>query len=610
VTDRVALALVPDLDQVARSPCPTWLDYDHRRRRVIFAAGDYRSEDHVLFVRADQRRAADVRLRLHLLSSKRAADLLNPYGMVARWFWRRYGKAIHERGGCQNAPLGRYLEWIARWAFSPEGWERTVWQSFVIGGRAAGAPAFIVDVAQHPSVPPFERRWREQRSIWNQAWFSTQRCANGLLLYARQIGSRDLERRARLCTEIALAAPQRHGLFPAVLTTGVQPMYTREHDTPDWSAAKWTSSDRRPASASADACHVVDAAHTCRMLLEWHDATNDARAFRYVMRFANRLIELQRASGAFPGWVEPDGRVAPDLIESGESAVAVTLLFELAARSKNAHTYRSAALRGLPFLERCIAGSRWEDFETWYSCCPMGRPGLVYSRNGVTKQSTLAMFWCAEAMLAAWRETRRARHLKLARRCIDELSLYQAVWDPPFLPAPAHGGFGVMNADSEWNDARQSVFAPLYLELYRDTGASELFERGVAALRASFSMLYCPENDGLRCAYERRFPFFGPESYGFTMENQGHGTGDPIGPFTIFSWGNGSALAAAATVKDRFGDVFIDSERQRAFGIDGCTARVTGDRVVIDDRFDRPALVAVYADGRRRMARRGRSLPL
>jgi len=36
------------------------------------------------------------------------------------------------------------------------------------------------------------------------------------------------------------------------------------------------------------------------------------------------------------------------------------------------------------------------------------------------------------------------------------------------------------------------------------------------------------------------------------MENQGHSGADPIGTFTIFSWGNGSALAAAATVRDRF----------------------------------------------------------
>ena len=259
-------------------------------------------------------------------------------------------------------------------------------------------------------------------------------------------------------------------------------------------------------------------------------------------------------------------------------------------------------MRGLAFLEGVIADARWEDFETYHSCAPWGAPELVgkrVPRNGVYKQNTLSIAWCAEAMLAAWLATRRPRFLDLARRCLDELSLYQAVWDPPFLPAPAHGGFGVMNADSEWNDARQSLFASLYLDLYRETGDLELFERGLSALRASFSMLYCPENTALAGAYERRFPFFGPESYGFMMENQGHGGGDPIGTFTIFTWGNGSALATAATILDRFGDVFIDDLRGRALPIDGVVARVRGRNVSLEDRYARDSLAVVYASGRK-----------
>jgi hypothetical protein len=339
-------------------------------------------------------------------------------------------------------------------------------------------------------------------------------------------------------TEIALAAPQREGLFPAVLVADEQG---------GW---RWSSSDRRPPSVTEEACHLVDAAFTCRQLLEWHGLTGDARALARVERFAERLVALQRPSGAFPGWVEPDGRVAAELAEGPESAVSVALLLEL-GRPEG----REAARRGLAFLEVIARDGRWEDFETYYSCASWGAPGQLgrrVERNGVYKQNTLSIAWCAEAFLLAGRAESDPVACGLARRCLDELSLYQAVWDPPFLPAPAHGGFGVMNADAEWNDARQSLFAPLYLELGRQMGDRELVERGVSALRASFSMLYCPENAALAQAYERRFPFFGPESYGFMMENQGHDVAQPIGPFTIFTWGNGSALAAVASVRDRF----------------------------------------------------------
>jgi hypothetical protein len=528
-----------------------------------------------------------------VLASARPADCRNPYRLAARFLWKRWGRPLHARGGSQRAPISAYLDHVTDWAIEREGWSETVWQSFSIGSQPAAAPVFIVNVSQHPSVPPDQRHWREPMSIWNQAWFSTQRCANGLYRHARQRSSRELERSARLMTEVALAAPEDEGLFPSVLLA-----------LPDWERARWTNSDRRPPSVSERACHVTDAAFTARMLLEWHALVNEPRALARALRFAERLVRLQRPSGAFPAWVEPDGRVAPELADSPESAVGAALLFELAELGHA--RFRDAALAAIAFLREPIAAGRWEDFETYYSCSRWGAPELLgrrVARNGVHKQNTLAIAWCADAMLRAWLATGEPNLLQLARRSIDELSLYQAVWDPPFLPAPAHGGFGVMNADVEWNDARQSLFAPLYLELYRHIGDAELFERGVAALRASFSMMYCPENEAIARAYEERFPFFGPESYGFMMENQGHG--DPIGTFTIFSWGNGSALAAAATVRDRFGDVYIDGARRRAFSIDGAHVEVRGERVLVTDRYQRPELEVVYASGKRRILKRG-----
>lgn len=518
-----AIAFIVDVGDLGTSR--TWLDYDHPKRTITIGSG-YRSDGHVFFVREPTSRGSEA--RVHVLTSSKAEDIANPFGMVSRWCFRKWG-----REPTIEPPIAKYLEHVVRFAFSrEEGWGESVWQDV---SESMGAPVFIVHTKQHPSVPPNERTWREPRSIWNQAWFSTQRCANGLLRYARQIGSSDLEARARKMTAIALSAPQdERGLFPSVL---------RAHED-TW---HWTSSDRRPESASPDACHVVDAAFTCRMLLEWHALTNDDRALAYVRAFAKGSIALQRPSGAFPGWIEPDGRIVPELAEGPESAVSAALLFELGEHE--------AALRCLPFLENVAREGRWEDFETYYSCARWGTPGARIARNGVFKQNTLSIFWTAEAFFQAWRVTKDRAHLAMARRCVDELSLYQAIWDPPFLPAPAYGGFGVMNGDAEWNDARQSLFAPLYLDLGTAMGDRELVLRGMHALRASFTMLYCPENPVLARAYEKRFPFFGKETFGFMMENQGHDPNEPIGTFTIFTWGNGSALAAAATVRDRFPEI-------------------------------------------------------
>ncbi|MDQ2799087.1 MAG: hypothetical protein M3Y13_05525, partial [Armatimonadota bacterium] len=473
---------------------------------------------------------------------------------------------------------------------------------FSIGSRRCGAPVFIVDVAQHPSIPLDKRKWREQKSVWNQLWFSNQRCANGLLRYARQTHSPDLEKRAFAMTQVALAAPQTDGLFPSVYTAGGGG-YSLYKDTPGWKDAHWTNSDRRPPGVTAQACHILDAAYTARLLLEWHDLVpKETEAVPYVRRFADRLCELQRPSGAFPGWVEPDGKVPSALAEGPESAMGATLLLEMSHRFPQEARYRAAAVKALHYLETGpVRQSRWEDFETYFSCSRWGGDhlGQVVPRNGVYKSNSLSPFWCAEAFLAGYHLLHDAHYLTLGRRCLDELSLYQQVWNPPWIPAACHGGFGVMNGDGEWDDARQSLFAPLYLDYYAATGHNEYFERGVAALRASFAMLYCPENVQVRRAYEHAHPEFGPESYGFMMENIAHGGPgtDVIGPFTIFTWGNGAALSTAALIHDHYGDIYVDSARQAAFGIDGCTASVENGAVHVHDRFNRPALLVRYGKG-------------
>jgi hypothetical protein len=127
---------------------------------------------------------------------------------------------------------------------------------------------------------------------------------------------------------------------------------------------------------------------------------------------------------------------------------------------------------------------------------------------------------------------------------------------------PVLGGLGVMNADGEWLDARQSLFAEVILNYGVELGEEEYIQRGLAALRASFVMMYCPENPEVKGLWEKRYPFFGPEDYGFTMENYGHGgvtsqEGEAMGVFTIYDWGNGAAAEAWNRLREHFGLDFL-----------------------------------------------------
>jgi hypothetical protein len=84
----------------------------------------------------------------------------------------------------------------------------------------------------------------------------------------------------------------------------------------------------------------------------------------------------------------------------------------------------------------------------------------------------------------------------------------------------------------------------------------------MAALKSSFSMMYCPENPITKEQWEIVYPFFNEKDYGFMMENYGHSgytspEGDGIGVFTIYDWGNGAASEAYNKIRDHYGeDIF------------------------------------------------------
>jgi hypothetical protein len=206
----------------------------------------------------------------------------------------------------------------------------------------------------------------------------------------------------------------------------------------------------------------------------------------------------------------------------------------------------------LAVVRDVVPSGRWEDFETYWSCSRWGRDDMVgrhVERNARYKQNTLAIYWTAEALTVAADVTGTSAWLEPARRCLDELLLYQASWQPSYLHVPVVGGFGVMNLDSEWNDARQSLFAEFIAASGTRFSCPEYRERGEAALRASFSMMFCPENPRSHQQWMQAHPCFTAADHGFMMENYGHGAitrpgGIGIGTFTIYDWGNGAAAEA------------------------------------------------------------------
>lgn len=616
--DSLVAAIVPDLDCVGRSAGNPWfMDLDASAQRCWLGMTLTDIPVHVGFKKKSGMKLGPgkVELAFYVTAYRDPAKPINPWQRVSRFLWDRWARPLYAKGEPVRVPMDTYVRHTYRWAF--EGWKH-VWQEFDLPARLAnggkgvrvGAPQFIVNVSQSPNYkgPWFQR---EFLSVWNQAWFSSLRSASGVARWARRVGDAELKRKADLTKALALAAPMTDGIFPAVIGTHNEKVTVAGKEVwrpKPWSQAFWTNSNRCPHNhgVSPEWYHVLDASWTCLLMLRWYDEIEkDPRLLDYARTYADKLLTLQDTDGFFPGWLHPKTlKPAKIMSQTPESAMSVTFLLKL-AKLTGKDAYRLAALKALDaLLVEIVPTGRWEDYETYWSCCRFGSDTMVgkkFTRNNMYKQNSLSMFWTAEALLAAWRETGKDTYLRWGRRTLDELGMCQQVWQPPFIYVPALGGFGVMNFDGEWNDSHQSLFAELFLDYYRATGDPRLFERGVAALKASFIMMYCPENPQQMQQYERAHPFFGPEDYGFMMENYGHGgwtspQGGGIGPFTIYDWGNGAASEARNRIVDHYGDVYVDRRRGRAFGLDSIRVEQTADGFKLIDLAGKPRKIRVVSD--------------
>ena len=573
-SDHRQLILVPDLDLLGQqnntsNPYSGWyMDMNARTHRLTLGLSRSYIKEHVLYYRKAGAVYPPGRrtVGFYLFTSDDAAQLFDPWEKPLSFCWDQWGQSLFLQGEplpARNIPL--CVSQTYQWAFGS--WKNSVWQSPPLGNKKVGAPAFIVNVTQSPNWKG-DVDEREMRSIWNQAWFNSLRSASGLYRYAREKKDSTLLDYARQTKELALAFPQKDGFFYAVIAT---PMTTVNkngkllHRSTGWKNYYFGNSNRNPLTDDIrrSPFHILDMSCTAYQMLEWYqELEKDNRLLQYAKRYANALLGIQRADGFFPAWLDLDTRKPlPWLDSSPETSMSVTFLLKLYEISGDSR-YKTAALKAMQaVIDHIIFQGRWEDFETYWSCSRYGSDTLVgkkVARNDMYKQNTLSMYWTAQALYESFKITRDTQYLRLGRRALDEMLMYQASWQPPYMYVNVLGGFGVMNADGEWNDSRQSLFAELILQYGKELGQPEYTQRGLAALKASFVMMYSPENPRTKQQWEKKWTFFGKEDYGFMMENYGHegATGKEgigIGEFTIYDWGNGAASEAYLRIAAHLG---------------------------------------------------------
>lgn len=564
------LGIVPDLSLLETKPAIPWyLDLDAVNNKLTLGFSKSKITEHVLYEKEDITSFSKgiYRLAFYVMISRAEEDFENPFARINSFMWKNWGSKLFEKGEpIRNNNLEPYIENTYAWAFKY--WRDAVWQQFEINGKELGAPTFIVNVTQSPNYPN-EVNEREFRSIWNQAWFNSFRSASGLYRYARRKKIDSLKRYAEMTKELALSFPQKNGFFPGLIATemvDVEVAGKKYRRSAGWETKYFGNSNRNPFTWDAKHApyHVLDMSYTVLLMLDWYsELEQDQRLLDYAKNYADALVKVQREDGYFPAWLDLNTQTDMEVLsKSPESALSVTFLLRLFQITKKAQ-YKIAALKALQVIEEeIIPAGKWEDFETYWSCSRFGHDSLVdqkVKRNNMYKQNTLSIFYTAQAEMEAFRLTGDRHHLKVGQRVLDELLMWQSVWQPSFIHIHALGGFGVMNADAEWNDSRQSLFAELIMEYGLKLDRKDYLERGIAALKASFVMMYTPGNKETKEQWQQRWPFLGVEDYGFMMENYGHdgftdSNGIGIGEFSIYDWGSGAAAEAYNRIIDHWGE--------------------------------------------------------
>ena len=394
------------------------------------------------------------------------------------------------------------------------------------------------------------------RDLWFHAWFNNMHTAYGLYQWGQRLERPVWKERAMAVARLLTLAPREAGLFATVYVPGEK---------------RWDLSGQ---GGGPEVYHLADNAWAALWLLRFDEECARVEGADSLLReLASRLLAVQRADGSFPARLKR-GTLAPEeaLDRTAEGALPLWFLGEMMLRGRLPAGERERAAdalrRGLDFLRtNIVEPQRFEDFEVIYSCSRK-EPGYFDPSTQLYAQGTLALQWCAEAFRVGYLAGKRDQDLRDGRFCLNLMNQYQQVWSPPYLDLDAFGGYGVMNTDAEWNDARQAQFAVTNANYFDVTGDRAYLERAVAAARGSFTLVVMDENKSVA---PRNYQGSGInyEVHGASAENYGHGGWNSRSHQSGFHWGTGSALTAAAILTERYGDLYVDSGRQWALGIDG-----------------------------------------
>ena len=554
--DDIAAAIVLDPSSVGaetrRVPVALGIDADPlSREKPVFGLGYRRTKPSELnYFRAIDE-PIDPQGKLNFTYYLWIKDGLEPcmgYREVAQKLWMMFGhNRLHSSLSPQTAPFERFAEVGLEYAMRDLWQEHTLSDGRLVGGMANG---IVYD-----------------NDVWFESLFNHLRSAIGL----RGFGH---ERESDLVRELALSAPQiSEGPFSTIFTPAVRQARV-EHNwvsSSHWMLStgvegKMRSVRKQNLVKSVDwehLYHTVDCSWHVYWMLRWYcDIDKDERMVEYARKWADFLLDIQAESGAIPSFIRmSDLRAEPLLAANVGSAASGAVLAQLGRITGN-HRYLDAALRIARFIVHDVVRPRvWQDYEVVFDSG--AKPLGFYDRHTHQyAQTTQGMVWTIALFHELFKATEEKSWLEIAGEVVDYLSLFQQLWDPPFLSVRTFGGFPVGNSHPSWNDARTPLLATPFDDHFVLTGDPQYLERAVAAYRASFVLMFTPENESVSAISAAGPVGHADEGYA------GRGIDEQFTGLS-FDFPVGAALSSIAIAQVRHGDVRVDAKSGHSLGING-----------------------------------------
>ena len=403
--------------------------------------------------------------------------------------------------------------------------------------------------------------------VWNNAWFMNIRSGYSFRYFGELWKNQDLIDKGNRTLNLVISLPRTNGLFPTIV-------FPDSLESTEYSTIKGLK-----AFLYVNEFNTADASLAMYWALKFYQEFEPFEEIKMKSEeLFNCILNLQMKNGAIPVYLhyDSDGKtpvIDEDIIDSASSGAPLMFLMEHYKITKNEKIIPIAKKIAKYIQTEIIPQDKWHDFEPFFSCT--GFP-LDYYDNYTKSHvmNALCIYWCAEGFKELYKATGEKEYLESGERIMAILSLFQQIWDLPYINFNTLGGFCSQNADAELSDARQGLFVRTYMEYYIETGNKEYMERGIAALRACWAMQLVSELEEQCPGNLEGIGTLDGVDRGSVVENYGHSGNDLRVPgYVMLDWGVGSSASATAYVKKHFGDLFIDFKENLAWGIDGLIVR-------------------------------------